>query len=441
MVFVRVPGNIALVMIAQQDQPLLPRAVMAPRDVRSARDHVRARLGSAKSVRAGVEGILQEVQDRIVVGQAPRQPVAPDRIAREHRQRDLLLVHPEQDLPGAAERGEFLKDQPQRGLYALVGMLFQPPVARLHIPDRQANDEVPAPGLGRPRLVGALPEPAELRLTHRALEPQEQPIVELTRIVDPFGVDDQCVQQAAEIEQLIPVAIVAGQARDLEAHHGADAPQADLRDEPLKAGAVGRGRAGLAEVFVDDQDLAPAERAGMLRQVILPPPTFWMMADLIEGGLAHVDDRGTGQVLGVDLGVTGHGRPRRDGSAPRPAAAARRADRTRARAGPPAPPPTASRPGRRIPTSSGGTASSPWGRASSLSAGWPSAPIVPCGSGALAILRSSVCSLTRAVRETCGASVRRRWTHRSRSLIHSGMTTNPSLGATHTKARSPVAAR
>src|SRR5207244_787617 len=161
--------------------------------------------------------------------------------------------------------------------------------------------------------------------------------------------------------------------------------------ETLKAGAVGGGRPGLAEIFVDDQDVVPAEHAGMLRQVILAPPTFLMMADLIERGLADVDDRGAGQVLGANLRVTHHRRPPRDRLAWRPARAAPRAGRARARAGSPAHPPIASRPGRRIPTSSGGTASLPWGRASSLGAGWASAPIVPWRSGALAILRSSVC--------------------------------------------------
>ena len=70
--------------------------------------------------------------------------------------------------------------------------------------------------------MGPLPEPAELRLAHRALEPQQQPIVELAGVVDPFRVDDQRVQQATQIEQLIPVVVVARQARDLEAHDGPD---------------------------------------------------------------------------------------------------------------------------------------------------------------------------------------------------------------------------
>jgi len=79
------------------------------------------------------------------------------------------------------------------------------------------------------------------------------------------------------------------------------------------------------------------------------------------------------------------------------------------------------------------------GRASSLSAAWASAPIVPCGSGSPAILRSNLCRSPRAVRQTCGLSERRLPTQRSRSVIQSGMTTNLPAGARHTNARSPVA--
>jgi hypothetical protein len=104
-------------------------------------------------------------------------------------------------------------------------------------------------------------------------------------VVDTLGVDDQRVQQRAEVEQLIPVAVIAGQARDLEADHRADAAQTDLGHEPLKPGQIGGGRRRLPEILIDDDDLMPAQRAGVGRQVILPPATFLMMADLVERGL------------------------------------------------------------------------------------------------------------------------------------------------------------
>jgi hypothetical protein len=56
-------------------------------------------------------------------------------------------------------------------------------------------------------------------------------------VVDPIGVADQGVGQAAEIEQAIPVGVVAGQARDLQAEHDTDMAQRHLRGEPCKAAA------------------------------------------------------------------------------------------------------------------------------------------------------------------------------------------------------------
>src|SRR5690242_15933765 len=53
----------------------------------------------------------------------------------------------------------------------------------------------------------------------------------------PIGVADQSVGQAAEIEQAVPIGVIAGQTRDLQAEHDTDMPQRDLRGEPGKATA------------------------------------------------------------------------------------------------------------------------------------------------------------------------------------------------------------
>jgi hypothetical protein len=339
-VFVRVPGNIALVMIAQQDKPVRAPPMMPATLVRGPIDDARAGLGPAKGVGPSVDRVLQEVQDRVVVGLPPDHPVAPDRIARDAGQRDLFLVQPQQHLAGAAELGEFLKDQAERPLDPLVRVLLQPPVARLDIPDGQADDELAALGLRGARRVRPLPQPAELGLAHRPLEPEQQPIVELAGIVDAFGVNDQGVEQPAELQQLIPVAVIAGQARDLEAHHGAHPAEAHVGDETLKAGPVGRTGPGLPEILINHNDLAPAQRARMLGQLILTPATLLMMPDLPESGLPNVDDGGAGEMLGADLEVIRHPRPPSPRRQPRDAAA-RPGARARGRVLPLAPPPTA----------------------------------------------------------------------------------------------------
>jgi hypothetical protein len=182
--------------------------------------------------------------------------------------------------------------------------------------------------------VGALSDPAQFGLAHRSLEPEEEAIVELAQIIDALGVDDEGVHQAAEVQELIPVAIVAGQVRDFESHHGPGAAQTDFSHEPLKARATGGTRARLAKVVINDHDLAPAHRAGVIGQVVLPAAAFGVMANLIESGLPDVNEGGPGEMLRTNLFTRPHGLPpapwpRR----PRLGAGARQAARARARGG------------------------------------------------------------------------------------------------------------
>lgn len=135
-------------------------------------------------------------------------------------------------------------------------------------------------------------------------------IIELARIVDTLTVDDEGVRESAEIEELIPIAIVAGQPRDVETDDSAGVPEADLGHEALEARTPGSRRAGLAEIFVDHDHLAPAQAACVVLQVVLTAAALVMMTDLRERGLTDVHEGRTVQMLGADLLVTDHHAPR-----------------------------------------------------------------------------------------------------------------------------------
>ena len=55
----------------------------------------------------------------------------------------------------------------------------------------------------------------QLRLAHRALETQQQTIVEVRRVVDAILVEDQRAGERRELEQAVPVGVVARQPRHL----------------------------------------------------------------------------------------------------------------------------------------------------------------------------------------------------------------------------------
>jgi len=106
----------------------------------------------------------------------------------------------------------------------------------------------------------------QLCLAHGALEPEQETVVEVRGVVDPVFVQDQRVEQGADLEQPVPIRVVAGEPRDFESEHDAGAPHADFGDELGEAFAVGCRGCRATEVLVDDHDLVlrPAERHGSL---------------------------------------------------------------------------------------------------------------------------------------------------------------------------------
>ena len=56
-------------------------------------------------------------------------------------------------------------------------------------------------------------------------------------IIESFAVGDQCAEDRADLEQLLPIAIVACQAGGIIAEYQANAGQTNLCEKPLKATA------------------------------------------------------------------------------------------------------------------------------------------------------------------------------------------------------------
>jgi hypothetical protein len=125
-------------------------------------------------------------------------------------------------------------------------------------------------------------EDVQLGLTHRAFETEQEPIVEARRIVDTILIEDQGIGERADLQQAMPVRVVPGQTRHLQAHHDARVPHAHVRNQTLKALAPGRRRARLALILIDDGDLivAPAECDGAATQGVLPFGALDVLDDL-----------------------------------------------------------------------------------------------------------------------------------------------------------------
>jgi len=92
---------------------------------------------------------------------------------------------------------------------------------------------------------------------------------------------------------MIPVGVVAREARDFPAEDKADVAQRDLGRECLEVVAPVRRRRRLAEIGVErlNPALMPAQRHGALDQRALIRLAFHVDPDLFRAGLADIDDR------------------------------------------------------------------------------------------------------------------------------------------------------
>jgi len=110
-------------------------------------------------------------------------------------------------------------------------------------------------------------------------------------------IDQQRVDDAANLHQLLPFPAVASESRDLPSRHCADFAQADFRHHLFKTGACDVPLGGSAKILVDNVHLLKAQllQAGTHR--VLQTATLVIVHHLIRRRLTHIQYR-------LTLGVT-----------------------------------------------------------------------------------------------------------------------------------------
>src|SRR6266536_2993623 len=206
-------------------------------------------------------------------------------------------------LAGRAEPPPERKDVRDRRPHLLVGAEDDPAYVVPVEPDRQAERELAPLGLVAQTTVQAGADQVQLGLRHRALESEQQPVVEVARRVDAVLVGDQGARERAKIEQPMPIGRGAGKARDLEREHDPDLAQPDRGRKLLEADPSLARRAGAARVLVDDGDRLPrpAELDRALNKPVLARSRLDVRRDLSERRLPDIDDRAPPAMLLGDL--------------------------------------------------------------------------------------------------------------------------------------------
>ncbi len=289
------PADITLVRVRDQRQPLTARLAAAARS-RDGQIMPRHRASFTIGVGAAVNRVLDHPVDGGIGWPSPDHIA----VAAPGRQIQPMLQEPEQSLSGAAKLGHLVEDEGDGLLDAAVGILLEP-VAGLHEADGGRDDQLATPRLLVAGGQGSLPQQIELILVEAALQAQKQTVVALAWGIDGLLVDQDGVDDPAHLDELLPVAAVAGEARHLPRRDRADLAQADLGHHPVETGPRDAARRRTAKIVVDRLDAGPAERRQPVAHRILQGAALAVVQHLMGRGLPHIEDRLALQMVRTDL--------------------------------------------------------------------------------------------------------------------------------------------
>ena len=154
------PGDVTFVLILEQHLPLRLRAPQTALDALAAVLDAHLAYRVAKGIGTGVDGVGQDVVDRVVERQLPgdaaplRRPMACD------GQRNSLVSQPHVHLTNAVKFGKLGEDQAQSFLHPLVRILLDPIAPSPHIACRDTQETTHRGALSALTLPGSADERA-----------------------------------------------------------------------------------------------------------------------------------------------------------------------------------------------------------------------------------------------------------------------------------------
>ena len=111
------------------------------------------------------------------------------------------------------------------------------------------------------------------------------------RIIDPIQIDDTCIEQATQLQKLMPVTAVPSETRSVEAENGTDLFRTEFGAQSLEALPVHLATGRQPLVIVDHFHIPKAPTAGGRDKFVLPSLTLQIAEHLLRRGLADIDHR------------------------------------------------------------------------------------------------------------------------------------------------------
>src|ERR1700726_390489 len=226
------PAHVPFVGVWLQRQPLargLAADIHAHALGSVSRRHGRLTIG----IGAAVDRVLNDPVD----GGVARSPPGRVAVGLLHRQIEIVLVEPAERLSRAAQFLDFVEYQLDRLLDTPI-RIFLITVAGLHETDGRRPNQLAPARLLVARRKRALAQQIQLVLVEAALEPEQQAVVAVPWRIDGLLIEQNGVDHAAHLDELLPIPAVASEARDLAGANRTNLTEANLRYHPLKASAL-----------------------------------------------------------------------------------------------------------------------------------------------------------------------------------------------------------
>ncbi len=261
---------------------------------------------------AGVDWVTEHVQQRHVIWSPPLELATVGAAVRSNRQHDLVANEPPQQAVHATATLELFEDQSHDRLNLFVRIDREVAAQGPHVTDRCMVEHFPTLGFVPHPLHQAALENVQLRLVHRSLQAEQQPVVVLARVVKAVCIRQQRAVDGAQLQQRMPILAGARQPAHLQAQNQTDPIRTDFRQHALEAAAPLGRTAAVPLVFVDHLHRrgGPAERHRTIRQGVLPQRRLSVFEHLLGRRLPHVHNRGPFEMLVGDLLGTKPGRRR-----------------------------------------------------------------------------------------------------------------------------------
>src|ERR1700680_4755866 len=267
----------------------------------------------AAALAIGIGARIDRIGEHMIDGDVARvDPTDGTAVASLQWKRQALAAEPEPDAAHRSEFSEASKDSTDGGADRTVwGEAHPPTLLARDETTRHAAPHFAASGLVENPAVKTRSYDMQLSLAHGALETEQQSIVEHRGMIDTVGIADEGVGEAAQIEQAIPIGVVAGEAGDFAGEHDGEMAEGDFSGEPGEAIALDDAGTGKPEVFVDNDNLLrrPAKCRRLGGQGVLALCRFAIVLDLRRRGLSEINVGGATQVRSADLGDVIHRSP------------------------------------------------------------------------------------------------------------------------------------